>query len=172
MQQRVIELGAWRWPAAAFVALYAFIAIGLPIWALLQGSLRANLFVPNAAAFFDISQFSIKHLTEAASSVAVQQGLWNSLVAATSTAIFGCAFFFLLAYAVNRTDLPGRLWLEYVAMVPLALPAIVLALGILWTWVTVPLPIYGSMAILIIAFLARFTPQGYRAISSSVGQNS
>ena len=60
MQQRVIELGAWRWPAAAFVALYAVVAIGLPIWALLQGSLRANLFVPNAAAFFDFSQFSLE----------------------------------------------------------------------------------------------------------------
>ena len=60
--------------------------------------------------------------------------------------------------------------LEYIAMVPLALPAIVLALGILWTWVAVPLPVYGSIAILVIAFLARFTPQGYRAISSTVGQ--
>ena len=78
--------------------------------------------------------------------------------------------FFLLAYVVNRSDLPGRKWLEYIAMVPLALPAIVLALGILWTWVPLPLPVYGSIAILVIAFLARFTPQGYRAISSTVGQ--
>ena len=170
MQQRVVELGAWRWPAAGFVALYAAVAIGLPIWALLQGSLRANLFVPNAAAFIDISQFSLKHIADAASSTAVQQGLWNSLTAATATAIFGCTFFFLMAYAINRTELPGRRWLEYIAMVPLALPAIVLALGILWTWVAVPLPIYGSMTILVIAFLARFTPQGYRAISSSVVQ--
>ena len=75
-----------------------------------------------------------------------------------------------MAYVVNRTDAPGRQWLEYIAMIPLALPAIVLALGILWTWVAIPLPIYGSIAILIIAFLARFTPQAYRAISSSVGQ--
>ena len=170
LQQRVIELGAWRWPAAAFVALYAVVAIGLPLWALLQGSLRANLFVPNAAAFFDVSSFSLKHLAEAATSTAVQQGLINSLEAAAATAIFGCVFFFLMAYAVNRTDLPGRQGLEYIAMVPLALPAIVLALGILWTWVALPLPVYGSIAILVIAFLARFTPQGFRAISSSVGQ--
>jgi iron(III) transport system permease protein len=170
LQPRMIELGAWRWPAAMFVLAYAVIAIGLPIWALLQGSLRANLYVPNAAAFFDVSQFSLKNLTEAATSGAVQQGLINSLQAAAATAIFGCAFFFVMAYAINRTDLPGRKWLEYIAMVPLALPAIVLALGILWTWVAVPFPIYGTVAILIIAFLARFTPQGFRAIASSVNQ--
>jgi iron(III) transport system permease protein len=170
LQQRLIELGPWRAPAAAFVVLYALVAIGLPIWALLQGSLRANLFVPNAAAFFDVSQFSLQHLTDAATNAAVQGGLLNSLKAATGTAVIGSVFFFVMAYLVNRTEIPGRRWLEYIAMVPLALPAIVLALGILWTWVAVPLPIYGSIAILIIAFLARFTPQAYRAISSSIGQ--
>ena len=170
LQQRVIELGAWRWPAAMFVLLYALVAIGLPILALLQGSLRANLFVGSASAFFDVSQLSLKHIIDAAKSVAVQDGFLNSLESATATAVIGCVFFFLMAYVVNRTDAPGRQWLEYIAMIPLALPAIVLALGILWTWVAIPLPIYGSIAILIIAFLARFTPQAYRAISSSVGQ--
>jgi iron(III) transport system permease protein len=170
MQPRIVELGRWRWVAAGFVALYAFVAIGLPIWALLQGALRANLFIPNAAAFFDFSHFSLTHVIEAVTSVAVRDGLYNSVVTGLLTAVLGCVFLFLLAYAVNKTDLPGRKWLEYIAMVPLALPAIVLALGILWTWVPVPLPVYGSIAILVIAFLARFTPQGFRAISASVGQ--
>ena len=40
-------------------------------------------------------------------------------------------------------------------MVPLALPAIVLALGVLWTWLAIPLPVYGTIAILVIAFAAR-----------------
>jgi iron(III) transport system permease protein len=170
LQQRSIELGPWRYAAAGFVVLYAFIAIGLPLWALVQGALRANLFVPNAAAFLDFSQFSTRHLVEAATNSAVQSGLINSIIAAGCTAVFGCAFFFILAYAVNRTELPGRQWLEYIAMVPLALPAIVLALGILWTWAPVPLPIYGTVVILVIAFVARFSPQGFRAISSSVAQ--
>jgi iron(III) transport system permease protein len=168
--QRAIELGPWRIVAAGFVVLYALIAVGLPMWALVQGSLRSNLFIPNAAAFFDVAQFSLQHLVDAATSTAVRDGVVNSLIAALATAGFGCVFFFILAYAVNRTDLPGRHWLEYIAMVPLALPAIVLALGVLWTWLAIPLPVYGTMAILVIAFMARFVPQGYRAIASSVIQ--
>jgi len=54
--------------------------------------------------------------------------------------------------------------------VPLALPALVMGLGILWTWANVPLPVYGTLAILVIAYLGRFTPQGFRAISSSMLQ--
>jgi iron(III) transport system permease protein len=170
LAQRAIELGPWRILAAAFVVLYALIAVGLPFWALVQGSLRSNLFIPNAAAFFDVSAFSLQHVVEAATSTAVRDGFVNSLIAALATAAFGCVFFFILAYVVNRTDLPGRHWLEYLAMVPLALPAIVLALGVLWTWLAMPLPVYGTMAILVIAFLARFAPQGYRAIAANVIQ--
>jgi iron(III) transport system permease protein len=170
LAQRAIELGPWRILAAAFVVLYALIAVGLPLWALVQGSLRSNLFIPNAAAFFDVSAFSLQHVVEAATSTAVRDGFINSLIAALSTAALGCVLFFVLAYVVNRTDLPGRHWLEYIAMVPLALPAIVLALGVLWTWLALPLPVYGTMAILVIAFLARFAPQGYRVIAANVIQ--
>ena len=115
--------------------------------------MRSNLFIPNAAAFFDVSAFSLQHVIGRRyqhRSAATASS--NSLIAAAATAVFGCVFFFILAYVVNRTDLPGRHWLEYIAMVPLALPAIVLALGVLWTWLAIPLPVYGSMAILVIAF--------------------
>jgi len=170
LQQRIIDLGAWRWPAAVFVWIYALAAVGLPMWALLESALRSSLFIPNASAFFDFSQFSLHNLTAAAQSPAVQEGLENSLIAATSTALLGGALFFVIAYVVNRSRVPGRQWLEYIAMAPLALPAIVLALGVLWTWVGVPLPVYGTMAILIIAFMARFMPQGYQTIAGSVVQ--
>jgi iron(III) transport system permease protein len=170
LQQRITDLGPWRWLAAGFVIFYTFIAVVLPVWALLQGSLRTNLFIPNSSAFFDFSQFSMKNLIEAASSSAVRDGLYNSLMAAVMTATIGSAFFFVLAYAVNRSNLPGRKYLEYMAMIPLALPALVLALGILWTWVANPIPVYGTLAILVIAFTTRFIPQGYRAIASGVTQ--
>lgn len=170
VQARLIPLGRWRGIAVGIVGLYAFVAVGLPLFALLQGSLRTHLFIPNAAALFDISHFSLQALTNAITDPHVQEALTNSLLAGAITAVVGACLFFVLAYVVNRTDLPGHRSLEYLAMVPLALPALVMALGILWTWVSLPLPVYGTLAILVIAFLTRFMPQGYRAISSSVSQ--
>jgi iron(III) transport system permease protein len=170
IQVRPIALGGLRWVAVAFVTFYVFVAIVLPLFALMQSALRSNLYISNAAALFDISQFSLSHLTEAVTSPAVQQGLLNSLLAGVLAATFGSAFFFLLAYVVHRTDLPGRRLLEYLVMLPIAIPALVMGLGILWTWLAMPLPVYGTLAILVIAFVTRFMPQGYRAVSSSVMQ--
>ena len=55
-------------------------------------------------------------------------------------------------------------------MLPLAIPAIVLGLGLLWTWLTLPIPVYGTLAVLVIACIAVFIPQGYRGVSSSIVQ--
>ena len=169
-QRRMLKLNRWRKPAVAFVAIYAFVAVGLPMLALIEGSLRANLFIADASALFDVSQFSLSHLAEAATSPEVMRGLLNSVIAGLVVAVLGSALFFVLAYVVARSKLPGRHYLEFIVMAPLALPAIVLAMGVLWTWVGVPFPIYGTLAILIFAFAARFAPQGYRAISSTIVQ--
>jgi iron(III) transport system permease protein len=170
IQVRPIRLRWLKWIAVAFVGLYGFVALGLPILALIQGSIRGSLYIPNVAAFFDPKQLSLEHLIEAINSEEVHTGLINSFSAGILTAIFGGTLYFALAYVVNRTELKGRQILEYMSMVPLALPALVMGLGILWTWVSVPLPIYGTLAILVIAFATRFMPQGYRAVSSSISQ--
>ena len=169
-QARMYPLGKFRWAAAAFVVLYALLAVGLPLFALIQGAFRPNLFVRDLSALFDISQMTTKHFVNILGDRAVYFGLMNSLLAGGTVAILGVAFYFSLAYVVNRTDLPGRQLLEYAAMLPLAVPALVMALGILWTWVAVPLPIYGTLWVIIIAFIARFMPAGYRVISASILQ--
>ena len=169
-QSRPVHLGRLRWFATGFVVLYAFVAIVLPLFALAQGALRSNLYVPNMAALFDLSQFSAGRLVEAFESRTVRDGLANSLLAGVSAAVLGSVFFFILACVVHRTSLPGRKHLEYVVMAPVAVPALVMGMGILWTWLAIPLPVYGTIWILILAFLTRFMPQGYRAVSSSVAQ--
>ncbi|CAH1654134.1 MULTISPECIES: iron ABC transporter permease [unclassified Chelatococcus] len=170
LNQRAVALGCWRVPALALVIVYFVIAIVIPVLALLLGSFRANLFIPNSLAFFDLSQMSFRRLIQVVSNRQVQSGLVNSLIVSSVTAIVGTALFFTLAYVVNRTRLPGRKFLEYIAMLPLAIPAMLLAMGTLWTWVGSPIPIYGTLIILIIAFIPRFMPQGYRAIASSITQ--
>lgn len=170
IQNRPLKLGAWRWPAFGLCAIYIFLAIGLPMAALVFGSLRSNLFIPNAYAFIDVSQMSLRHLTEAINDPQVRQGLRNSLTVAAITSVLGGLLFFAVAYTVNRTKLRGRQYLEYMAMLPIAIPALVMGLGILWTWLALPLPVYGTLAILVIAFIGRFFPHGYRAVAASVQQ--
>lgn len=170
MQRRLLPLERWRWAATGFVLLYTFLAVILPLLALIQGSLRSNLFIPNASSLFDTSQFSLIHLRDALQSPSVQSGLVNSVLASVGAALVGTSLFLVVAYVVHRTELPGRSIFDFIAVAPIAIPALVLAMGILWTWISFPIPVYGTLAILIIAFVTRFMPQGYKALSSSVLQ--
>jgi iron(III) transport system permease protein len=62
--------------------------------------------------------------------------------------------------------------MEYLAMIPSAIPAIVLAVGILWFFVGLPVPIYGTAAILVIAYFIRFVGLGVRQSRTALSQIS
>jgi iron(III) transport system permease protein len=170
MQARDLRLRRLRWPAFALVVCYALLAVGAPLFALLEGALRKNVFIQNAGALFDVHAFSLLPLIEALSDPDVARGTVVSLSAGAFAAFVGVIAFLSIAFVVHRTKSPGRQPLEYLAMLPVAVPALVLGLGILWTWVAVPLPVYGTVWILGIAYLTRFFPQGYRAVASSMQQ--
>ena len=170
MQARVVRLGSLRWFAFAGVLGYVLLAIAAPFFALLEGAFRSNIYIPSFGALFASSGLSVAPFVDALTSPDVAAGALNSMFAGAGAAIGGGTLSFVLAYVVNRTRLPGRSALEYVAMLPVAIPALVLGIGILWTWVAAPLPVYGTLAILSIGYVSRFLPQGYRAISSSIAQ--
>lgn len=170
MPNRPIRLRGLKPFAVIFVLLYSFVSLGLPVIALILGATRSNLYVADAAALFDVSQLTTKFIIATLNDPTVQRGLLNSLVTGLATAIFGTAFYFVIVYVVNRTHLPGRQILDYMAMMPLGLPALVMGLGVLWTWLALPVPIYGTLIILVVAFITRYIPQGVRAITSSIAQ--
>jgi len=170
MQPRVLRLGRARRLAFGFVTLYVLLAIVAPAFALLEGAFRTNMYIPDLGALFAPSGLSVVPLVAALTDPDVISGAENSLGSGLGAALAGAALCFVLAYVVHRTKLPGRAPLEYLATLPVAVPALVLGIGILWTWLAAPLPVYGTLTILAIGYVSRFLPQGYRAISSSIAQ--
>lgn len=111
----------------------------------------------------DASSFS-----EALSSEGFLAATTNSVVVSVAAAAVGTALAFVVGYVVYRTKSWGRGALENVSMVPLAIPHVVLGIGLLWTWLVMPLPVYGTLWVLIIGFVAVQMPQGFRGIASSI----
>ena len=167
---REIDLGRWRWPAFSLVGLYIFLAVLLPFFALFQMALRPHSFVENFGELFDFSVFTTRHLTAVLDYAPFQIGMRNSLIAASLTALLGGGLHLMMSYMVYRSKAPGRQYIEYIAMLPLAAPALVLGMGFLWTWILLPVPLYGTIWILVMAFTVRFMPQGFRSLSSSILQ--
>ena len=50
-------------------------------------------------------------------------------------------------------------------MFPQAVPRLVFAFGMLWAWLIFPIPIYGTLWLLLIAYLTVFLPLGLRTIA-------
>lgn len=167
---RVVALGRWRWPTLAAVLGYAMIAVGLPFVALFQAALREVQYVPDTAALLDVSSFGTKYLEQVLGLSSFHEGLRNSLVVGALAAVLGGALYLFMSYLVYRTRTPGRRYIEYLAMWPVAVPGLIIGLGFLWMWISLPLPIYGTLFILVLAFIAHFTPQGFRGISASINQ--
>jgi iron(III) transport system permease protein len=170
MRPQLQRLGWFLWPALFLVSLYAFVALGLPVVALVIGSLRQGMFVRDAAALFNPASFSLNAMKQTLADDHVRVAVVNTLLTGVATAVVGTSLYFVMAYVLTRTRLAGRQLLEYIAMVPLALPALVMSIGTLWTWLALPLPVYGTLLVLVIAYTGRLMPQGLRAISASIGQ--
>jgi iron(III) transport system permease protein len=170
VRARLVPLRGWRIPAAAFAWLYFALAVLLPVAALVVAALQTSPYVANIRQLLRPGALSLWGMGETLQSNDFHQVVINSVIVGVATAAIGTALCFALAYTRYRTKAPGRKLLEYVAMLPLAVPAIVLGLGLLWTWLALPIPIYGTLAVLVIAFVAVFIPQGYRGVSASIVQ--
>lgn len=170
MRQKVTDLGPWRWVAGAFVMLYLVVSTVLPFLALILLSLRKSTFIGSITDLFDVSGYGLATYQYVLDYAPFVEGLKNSLIIGALTAVTGAILHAVMAFAVTRTKVPGRALVEYIAAIPLAVPGLVLGMGLLWAWTKSPVPIYGTIAVLIIAYVANNTPQGFQSISSSMTQ--
>jgi len=76
----------------------------------------------------------------------------------------------LVGYITVKTRVFGRGLLESLTFLPWAFPSTALAIGLLWAYVQMPVPIYATIWILLIAYVTRFLPYGLRSVSSTIVQ--
>src|SRR5262244_4205237 len=157
---RAMGGGRLRWALLAVCVVYLFIAVLLPVLTLLYASLQRL-----ATAFPRVDNFTLANYTTALSLDAVRSALANSLILGVSTAGLGVLLMGFLSWLIYRSRLPGAGAIEYVLMFPQAVPRLVFAFGMLWAWLVFPIPIYGTLWLLLIAYLTVFLPLGIRTIS-------
>ncbi len=157
---RVMDVGALRWMLFALCVTYVLVSVALPVATLAFAALQKL-----AVAFPASSNWTLSNFRTAMTMNAVQQALGNSLILGVATASIGIVLMGLLSWIIYRSRLPGAPVLEYLVMFPQAVPRLVFAFGMMWAWLVFPLPIYGTIWILLIAYLTVFLPLGVRTIS-------
>jgi iron(III) transport system permease protein len=162
---QLIDLGPGRWLMFGFAALVFVVAIVLPYGSLIAVSLSKswglgfwqNLTLQNYR--FILFEYDV-----------TQRAITNSLILATLSATIAVMLGAIIGWIDLRTRLPGRLLLDYAALIPLGLPGIVMAVALLQFWLKVPLALYGTLAILLLAYAGRYVPLGVRAANASLRQ--
>ena len=145
---KIIDLGPWRYPATALVALVIFFLDVVPVLSVLGGSFMTRF------GFFNLPKtWTLDYWKMALSDPRILQGLHNTLIVAVSAAMFGVVFFSLVGYVLVRTKLPGRGILDSICWLPSAIPGVLAGLGLLWMFLGTPLfrPFYGTIVLLVIA---------------------
>ncbi len=145
---KTVDLGVWRYPATAFVALVIFILDVVPLLSVLGGSFMTRF------GFFHLPKtWTLEYWIAALKDPRIIQGLQNTLIVAVSAGVFGALAFSLIGYVLVRTKLPGRSVLDSICWLPSAIPGVLSGLGLLWMFLGTPFfrPFYGTLVLLVIA---------------------
>jgi iron(III) transport system permease protein len=157
---RVNDVGRLRYLLLAICVFYLLCAVVLPLATLFYASIQQI-----STAFPRLSNFTTEHFYKAFTMNAATTALGNSLWLALWTATLGVTLMGLISWIVYRSKLPGASVIEYIVMFPQSVPRLIFAFGMMWAWLIFPIPIYGTLWLLLIAYLTVFLPLGVRTIS-------
>ncbi|MGE5539494.1 MAG: ABC transporter permease [Gemmatimonas sp.] len=166
-QARVLRLRRLRWPVFGVIAGLGLIITLTPVTCLVIGTFM-NLF-----GHFELSKvWTTAHWSNVLGDPVLLHALSNTMILALSASFVGVIWFALVAYISVRTRYPGRKALDFVTWLPATLPGIILGLGLLWMFLTVPIfkPLYGTIVVLIIAVMINSVTTGVQLIKSNMVQ--
>jgi iron(III) transport system permease protein len=165
----VQDLGRWRWLGLAFFALFFLVAVALPLAMLAYSSLLPGYETPS---FHALSHLTFSNYTAILHQPSLVRAVRNSVVTAVASGLIVTVLSALIAYITIKTKIKGRGILDGLATVPIAVPSIVMGVGILYWYLAAPLPfhLYGTLAILIVAFVSIGLPYGMRYIAPGMAQ--
>jgi iron(III) transport system permease protein len=161
----VVDLGPWKWAALAYNVLFILVAVVLPILVLIIVSLHPvwqGEIIPASMSFHNYYKTLAFWSPEAIS--AATNGILNSFILAFAGATIAMALSLVVSFMIHRTKGFGARFLDFLCVVPIGFPGIVLAMGVLVTYIKTP--IYATLWILLLGYITRFFPYGQRNISS------
>ena len=162
----VASLGRLRYLALAACILYFLLSIVLPYGALIFTSFQPYLTFAFEPGAWTLEQYAEVLFNNPLTARATVNSLFLGAAGATLTILFSL----IISYIVQRTHVKGRALLDYLATLPAAVPAVVFAVGLLWGYIFLPVPIYGTIWMLLIAYIAHYIPFGVRATTSGLAQ--
>jgi iron(III) transport system permease protein len=162
-EPRLIRLGWWLVPAGAFVITVLMLPVFLPYFALFNAAfspIATTLVTPFNATMHNI-YFTFFELSS------TKIALKNTFILGALSATFGTVLALVISYLTARQAVRGHRILAFLATAPIAIPGIVLGVGLFLSYTRPPFVLYGTIWILFIAYITIELPAAYQQLQSA-----
>ncbi|MDR7481033.1 MAG: iron ABC transporter permease [Armatimonadota bacterium] len=164
VRPQTLRLGRLRAPATGLTVALAVVIAVLPLTALLVTALLRYYGAPLTA-----SSFSLRHFAYVVTQESIRRAAWNSTVLAMGTATIALLAATVVSYA-RRAGLRGAAALDTLGMLPYALPHTVIGIAMILAWTRPPVMLYGTLTILLVAYLVAYLPYALRTTAATLAQ--
>jgi len=162
-EPRIVRLGAWRWVMLTVAMLVLMCPVFLPYFALLNAS-----FSKIASHLVSLNNFTLQNLHFVFFELsATSLALRNTFILGILSATCGTVLALVISYVTTRKAVTGYRALGFLATAPVAIPGIVLGVGLFFTYTRPPFVLYGTLWILLIAFVTLAMPAAYQQLQSA-----
>jgi iron(III) transport system permease protein len=162
---RAMAMGRLVWLLFALCLAYVIAAVILPLAVLLLTS-----FERFATVILSQAEFTAANYRAAFGFAAIRLALTNSLVLGVGVATVGVAIMTVLVWIIYRSRPPGHGAIEYLVMFPQAVPRLVFGLALMQVWLIIPIPLYGTLWLMALAYFTVLMPLGVRTLAGVVLQ--
>ena len=164
---RVIDLGGWKYVTPGVSFLIFFLAVIMPVFVLLWSSFIPYYGVPSKELMQKMTLANYQYILNYPLALTAFK---NSFYLSVGSATLVMLLTSVIAWITVKTKLPGRSLLDTMTFIPIAMPGIVLGVSLIWVYLTLPIPIYGTLWVLLLAYMTKYIPYGIRAASASMIQ--
>jgi iron(III) transport system permease protein len=151
-RQRRLALDAWRVPAVLFVVAFVSMAAIVPALVLVWTSFFGYTLPTRATA----ADFSLDPYRQLFANPSFWVGLKNTAVVAGASAAIVTAIGAILGWIISRSAMRGRRFLDFLSVMSVGIPAVIVGLAVMMLYLSLPIGIYGTVWILILAYSYRF----------------
>ena len=160
---RLIKLGWLAVPAMAFVVFVLCMPVFLPYFALFNAAfspIATTLVTPANATLHNV-YFTFLELSS------TQLALKNTFILGIASATLGTVLALVISYSTARQAVTGHRVLGFLATAPIAIPGIVLGVGLFLSYTRPPLVLYGTLWVLLIAYITIELPAAYQQLQAA-----
>jgi len=164
---KILDLRNWKYAVIAVIGCYLLLATGLPM-AILVWQSFCPYYAPVSLDMLE--SFSLNNFRSLFAYPRMMLAIKNTLIVACISATVLAFLATIVSWIIVRSKYRWRRILDMITMLPMSMPHMMLGLALIYVYLTVRVGIYGTIWIIVIAFVTAYMTYATRLINSTMFQ--